>query len=181
MISKKHTRVIENLTQIFESTLYRRKEIIVDVDEVHRDLFYIRKGVARIFYYDDKARNHTHWISSDHQCIAIFSGILSGKRVPYGIEVIEDHSEIFRMPYHQVLELKSRSPEIQQFMEDLFAESLIIMGNRMIDQQIKSTDERYHELVAAHPDWLQRINLGYIAGYLGMTQQQLSKIRGQRS
>nr|WP_315031196.1 hypothetical protein [uncultured Chryseobacterium sp.] len=181
MITQKHIKVIENLTQLFESTVYRRKEIIVDVEEVHRDLFYIKKGVARIFYYDDKAQDHTHWISSDNHFIALFSSVLTGKRVPFGIEVIEDNSEIFRMPYHQLLELKSRTPEIQQFMEDLFAESLITMGNRLMDQQIKSTDQRYHDLVASHPDWLQRINLGYIAGYLGMTQQQLSKVRAQRS
>ncbi|AZA82361.1 hypothetical protein C1637_08835 [Chryseobacterium lactis] len=181
MISEKHSKVIENLTQIFENKTYRRKEILVDVEEIHRDLFYIKKGVARIFYYDDKAQDHTHWISSDDQFIALFSSVLSGKRMPFGIEVIEDGSEIFRFPYHLLLKLKSNSPELQQFMEDLFAESLITMGNRLIDQQIKTTDERYHDLIASHPDWLQRINLGYIAGYLGMTQQQLSKIRAQRS
>ncbi|BFO66532.1 Crp/Fnr family transcriptional regulator [Chryseobacterium sp. KCF3-3] len=181
MISQKHSRAIEILTQVFDANIYRKKEIIMDVEQVHRDLFYIRKGVARIFYYDDKAMDHTHWLSSDGYFIGLFSGILSGKPIPFGIEAIEDNSEIFRLPYHKLLELKSKNPEIQQLMEDLFAESLITMGERLIDHRIKSTDQRYQDFVASHAGLLQRINLGYIAGYLGMTKQQLSKIRAQRS
>lgn len=181
MIDLKNAKVIENLTQLFDGRMYGRKEKLMDVGQVHRDLFYIKKGVARIFYYDDKAQDHTHWISADNSFIALFSSVLSGKAVPFGIEVIEENTEVFRLPYRQLLELKSTSSEMQQFMEDLFAESLITMGNRLLDQQIKSTNQRYHDFVASHPDLLQRINLGYIAGYLGMTQQQLSKIRAQRS
>lgn len=180
MISEKNLKIIENFIHLFDSQIYRKREILMDIDQVHRDLFYIKKGVARIFYYDDKAQDHTHWISSDHSFIALFSSVLSGKAVPFGIEVIEGNSEIFRLPYRQLLELKLNNIEIQQFMEDLFAQSLITMGNRLMDQQIKTTDQRYNDFVAAHPDWLQRINLGYIAGYLGMTQQQLSKVRAQQ-
>lgn len=181
MVSKKNPKVIETLTEVFESNIYRKKEKLVDVEQIHRDLFYIKKGVARIFYYDDKAKDQTHWISSDGNFIGLFSSILSGKSVPFGIEVIEDNSEIYRLPYLQLMELKSHTPELHQFMEDLFAESLITMGGRLIDQQVKSTDQRYHDFAYVHADLLQRINLGYIAGYLGMTQQQLSKVRAQRS
>lgn len=181
MISEKNLKVIENFIHLFDSHIYRKKEILMDIDQVHRDLFYIKKGVARIFYYDDKAQDHTHWISSDQSFIALFSSVLSGKAVPFGIEVIEDNSEIFRLPYRKLLELKANNSEIQQFMEDLFAESLITMGSRLMDLQIKTTDQRYDDFIAVHPDWLQRINLGYIAGYLGMTQQQLSKVRAQQN
>lgn len=180
MPTQNNIQIIESFIHLFDSKNYHKKEILMDIDQVHRDLFYIRKGVARIFYYDEKAQDHTHWISSDHNFIALFSSVLSGKSVPFGIEVLEDQSEIFRLPYRQLLELKSKDSHIQQFMEDLFAESLITMGNRLMDLQIKTTDQRYDDFVAAHPDWLQRINLGYIAGYLGMTQQQLSKVRAQR-
>lgn len=49
MISEKNLKVIENFIQIFDSNIYRKKEILMDIDQVHRDLFYIKKGVARIF------------------------------------------------------------------------------------------------------------------------------------
>lgn len=180
MMSQKNIGIVENFIHVFDSHIYRKKDILVDVGQIHRDLFYIKKGVARIFYDDDKAQDHTHWISSDQSFIALFSSVLSQKAVPFGIEVIEDQSEIFRLPYHRLMELKTESQEIQQLMEDLFSESLITMGSRLIDKQIKSTDERYQDFVTSHPGLLQRINLGYIAGYLGMSQQQLSKIRARK-
>lgn len=37
--------------------------------------------------------------------------------------------------------------------------------------------ERYRSLVDDFPDILQRVNLGHIASYLGITQETLSRIR----
>lgn len=39
----------------------------------------LKKEWPGSFYYDDKAQDHTHWISSDHSFIALFSSVLSGK------------------------------------------------------------------------------------------------------
>ena len=39
--------------------------------------------------------------------------------------------------------------------------------------------ERYHELLEKEPDLLQRLTLGSIATYLGITQASLSRIRAQ--
>jgi hypothetical protein len=45
--------------------------------------------------------------------------------------------------------------------------------------QFKSAKEKYLELLEQHSDLLQRVNLGYIASYLGITQVSLSRIRAE--
>lgn len=172
--------MVKNLLHLFDSKTYDKKDILIDINKVHKEVFYIKKGVDRIFYYDTKFQDHTHWISKDDSFITLFSSILSKEAIPYGIQVIEDNSEIFTIPYSKLVALKKEAPEMQAAFEELLIKNLIAMGNRLVDVQTKSTHLRYKEFVAVHPDLLQRINLGYIASYLGMTQQQLSKIRAQK-
>ena len=42
---------------------------------------------------------------------------------------------------------------------------------------VNDATQRYHELIALHPEILQRIPLGHIASYLGISQVSLSRIR----
>jgi len=42
---------------------------------------------------------------------------------------------------------------------------------------VKDASQRYNELIELHPEILQRIPLGHIASYLGISQVSLSRIR----
>src|SRR5690606_41226012 len=48
---------------------------------------------------------------------------------------------------------------------------------RLISLQCKSATERYTDLIKNHPYLVQRVALGHIASYLGITQVSLSRIR----
>ena len=56
--------------------------------------------------------------------------------------------------------------------------SLISMYYRS-GRQFKTSLERYRDLMNHTPDLLQRVQLGYIASYLGITQVSLSRIRAK--
>jgi len=61
-----------------------------------------------------------------------------------------------------------------------FAEQeLIKVEERLIFRQCRTAMERYKELIATDPELLQRVQLGHIASYLGMTQVSLSRIRAE--
>ena len=59
-----------------------------------------------------------------------------------------------------------------------FAEQeLMKTEKRLIAQQFKTATERYQDLIDNSPELLQRVQLSYIASYLGITQVSLSRIR----
>ena len=61
-----------------------------------------------------------------------------------------------------------------------FAEQeLIKTEERLISRQFSNATERYKELLENNPDLLLRIQFGYIASYLGITQVSLSRIRAE--
>ncbi|AWW32616.1 Crp/Fnr family transcriptional regulator [Echinicola strongylocentroti] len=67
--------------------------------------------------------------------------------------------------------------EIINWWRSLIEKELIKTERRLIDRQTKAATQRYQELITAHPQVLQRISLGTIASYLGISQVSLSRIR----
>ena len=50
----------------------------------------------------------------------------------------------------------------------------------IIDRLYLTAKERYEKLIDEQPDLLSRANLGHIASFLGMTQQNLSRLRNEK-
>ena len=51
------------------------------------------------------------------------------------------------------------------------------MERRLIYRLYMSAEERYKDFVEKNPDLIQRVNLGYIASYLGMSHVTLCALR----
>jgi hypothetical protein len=156
---------------------HNKGDVLIPVNSIHKEIFYIKKGVARIYYYNLKGQEITHWISDDNSYITVLSSILSNETSPFGIDVIENDSKIIRVPFAAIYNVKEKKQNNTIDLEGLLMQTIIEMGERVVNIQTKTTLERYNDFLKVKPHLFQRINLGYIASYLGMTQQNLSKIR----
>ena len=61
----------------------------------------------------------------------------------------------------------------------MFAESLVFSQRRMEHVLFESAKDRYVHLLETKPNIIQKVPLAYIASFLGITQETLSRIRGQ--
>jgi hypothetical protein len=57
--------------------------------------------------------------------------------------------------------------------------SLILSQQRMDSIQFETALQRYEKLLSASPDIIKRVPLTYIASFLGVTLETLSRIRSQ--
>ena len=58
-------------------------------------------------------------------------------------------------------------------------QELMKMEEQLISRQFRTAKERYKQLLKDNPSLIQRVQLGHIASYLGITQVSLSRIRGE--
>lgn len=163
----------------FPKMHFKKGENILPVNSICSHIYYIEKGALRVFYYDSKGNNKTHWFSFEESTITILSGVLYHKRMPYGIEAIED-SEIRLIPKSVIEEKMFSSKETSQLLFETVSKAAIAIADRLVDLQIKTARERYEQLLEKHPNIFQRAKLEHIASYLGITQQSLSRIRAQK-
>jgi CRP-like cAMP-binding protein len=154
-------------------------EMLVTAGAVCTNLYLIRKGVLRSYIKDDK-KEITTWISGEQElatCITCF-GLQQPARE--NIQAVED------------CELSTLSFEDLQYLYDHFPEANIV-GRKILEKYYRDAEERafiarlmeatskYKHFIATKADLLNRVPLKFIASYLGMTLETLSRIRSKLS
>ena len=93
-------------------------------------------------------------------------------------ELLED-SVLYVLERKKLKALFSEDLHIANWGRRYAEMELLAAEERLISMLSAVASERYHELLEKEPDLLQRLPLGSIATYLGITQASLSRIRAQ--
>ena len=144
---------------------------------VCKDLGIIVKGIFRIYYYDDESGQEKNiFFFSEDQFVVSFRSFVFQHPCRYFIEALED-SEIIYISYEKLQNLYESHKNWERFgrmlAEHFFNNSQV----RTEELLFLSHEERYLNLIAEHPNILQRINAYHIASFLGIKNQSLSRIR----
>lgn len=153
--------------------LLLRKHAVADY------IFFIQKGIARI-YYHKKEKEITEWIAPD---ATFFLSITSFFQRTPGNLIIQtlETSEVMGIHYNDLHALAARYHDIETLYRKMLALSLMLSQERMESIQFESAEERYKKLVKNNPQFLQRVPLTYIASFLGVTLETLSRIRASKA
>ncbi len=143
-----------------------------------KTIYFINKGIARIYYYKDDT-DITDSFASENHIIARVESLFTGKPSRKGIQIIED-AEMIAIDANQLFKLYDTYPELERLFRKIFEASHIERVNRIEGIQFHTAEERYKALLLEAPAIIQRVPLKYIASYLGITQVSLSRIRGHR-
>ncbi len=82
--------------------------------------------------------------------------------------------------YRSTLEsLKAEHPALQHFTENLLAHYIEVLVKRHIEFKTYTAEQLYHTLYKRQPEAVKQIPLKYIASYLGISQERLSRIRAK--
>ncbi|MBS2018728.1 MAG: Crp/Fnr family transcriptional regulator [Deltaproteobacteria bacterium] len=141
-------------------------------------LFLVRSGLLRSFHVVRAKEVNAHF-AFEGGIVGAVDSILYGRESRYGIDALED-TECSVLDYVEVEAFLDRHPEherlVRQITQFLYAD----LVDRFEGMLFLSAKERYDHLLARHPGITQRVGLGHIASYLGMTQETLSRVRGGR-
>ena len=142
-------------------------------------LYLIRKGILRS-YVKEGAKEITTWISSEQELITCVTCFGLQQPARENIQALED------------CELTALSLEDLQYLYDNFPEANIV-GRKILEKYYRDAEERafiarlmeatskYKHFIATKSDLLNRVPLKFIASYLGMTLETLSRIRSKLS
>jgi CRP-like cAMP-binding protein len=69
--------------------------------------------------------------------------------------------------------------ELERLLRIAYEKYYIRLEERFVNAQFKTATERYQNLLRQTPHIIERVPLGYIASYLGISQETLSRIRNR--
>jgi len=141
-------------------------------------LYYIEKGVARIYYYKND-KEVTEWISLENQFFSSITSFFQRNPSQLIIQVIEP-SVVYGIHHDDLMKLADKYHDVERLLRKMVTTSLIFSQIKMDLIQFESAQQRYEKLLNKCPQMVQRVPLTYIASFLGITLETLSRIRSQK-
>lgn len=142
-------------------------------------LYMVLKGVARGYIVEER-KEITTWINEENEVIATIRNLGLERPSEESIQAIEN-CDLIGMPYSLVEELYESYPEANIIGRKILEDSYRAAEERAYIARIPSAEKRYKRLIDTRPNLVNRIPLKYVASYLGITLETLSRIRNRRS
>ncbi len=153
----------------------RKGATVISAGKTERYVYFIERGIARAYKQTERGEA-TIWFGADGDVMLSFLSFFRNEPGYESIEVLEE-SVLYRISGKQLQQLYSQYIHMANWGRKLAEYELIKTEQRFMELQFKTATERYQNLMRYTPTILQRVQLGYIASYLGITQVSLSRIR----
>jgi CRP-like cAMP-binding protein len=170
----------EMLLYYFEMKLIPKKEFYLKPGKVCRHKAYVNKGCLRNYVIDEQGHERVLFFPMEDWWVADIDSYYSGEAATNFIQAIED-CELLEISKENFLLLENKIPKLSQWYSVKMTRRATTINRRMEELKTMSPKERYLDLLKTRPDIFQRIPLQYIASYLNIEPQSLSRLRKQIS
>jgi CRP-like cAMP-binding protein len=167
----------QELSSCLKRFEFPKGHIIVKQDTVCDYFYFIESGLTRTYYVKD-GKDVTDWISAENSFACSVISFITRRPDRRIIELLEP-SVLLSIHYIDLENLCSKYHDIENLSRQLVSFGLVQLQQRFDDLHFSTALHRYQTLMATHPTFIQRVPLGMIASYLGITQETLSRIRSQ--
>jgi len=152
--------------------------VLLREGEKAQNAYFIKTGGIRLYFYTETA-DITLEFFFENSFVSSFSSFRDGKTSSFWLETIED-SDLLILPKDEIIKIYRKEPELQfaytKALEKRLSE-YILRSQMLLSLDAK---ERYEDLVKNRPDVIQRVKQKYIASYIGIKPESLSRLRASR-
>jgi CRP-like cAMP-binding protein len=163
------------LLKEIEMVEYKKNEVILKEGRRCFYIWFINKGSVRT-YYAYKNKEITSWIYKEHEIVTSIETIGTSSPSVTSIQATED-TQLARLSLTKLEELYILYPHFQSFGRKWAQETIAAIAYVYRGYDFMSPKEKYDLLLTIFPDVTQRVNLGHIASFIGITQETLSRLR----
>jgi len=154
----------------------RKRQYILQQDDICKNLIFVEKGLLRSYSVDKKGSEHILQFAPEGWWIADIFSFFTGENSAYNIDAIED-SELLLITNSAIEQLYERVPKFERYFRILTQNNMVAMQKRLTSELSSSAEEKYLKLISAYPNIVARVPQHMIASYLGLTPETLSRIR----
>jgi CRP-like cAMP-binding protein len=177
-VSRLSEETIVDLTDKIRFFEFSKNQIILNQGQVCNYIYFVEAGLLRLFYYHE-GKDITAYFASEGNLIGGIDSFFTRQPSQKIIETLEP-CQLAAIHFEELEDLYAKHHDLERVGRVLSIGAFLSEQERMYDLQFHTATQRYQNLISANPTILQRVSLGHIASYLGITQVTLSRIRSQK-
>ncbi|GAB4403058.1 MAG: Crp/Fnr family transcriptional regulator [Bacteroidales bacterium] len=154
-----------------------KKHILIKENRKHNFAYFVIKGAVRSYYLKDGIEVNT-WFALENDIVGSLQNF-QDKPSRETMEVIEN-STLISINLKQIKPLMLSNIEIANFINAIITDYALFLEEKVYFSQMMSSMDKYLTLLDKEPQLFQRIPLTYIASFLGISRETLSRLRAKR-
>ena len=166
---------LDMLESILVPMKYAKNEMILREGETCTNIYWVVKGLVRQFYYKN-GKEVTEYMATESSIVMCIESLFMEQPTHLQIKAIEP-SVLIALPKADLEAVAMKSVNIQILYRKILEESLILSQVHADMLRFESAQDRYQKLIKRQPQLVLRAPLVYIASYLQMTPETLSRVR----
>ena len=178
-LARRYSTMTHEELDLLESILvpmkFSKNELILREGETCTNIYWVVKGLVRQFYYKN-GKEVTEYMATENSIVMCIESLFLEQPTHLQIKAIEP-SVLIAIPKVDLETVAMKSVNIQILYRKILEESLILSQIHADMLRFESAQDRYHKLIKRQPQLVLRAPLVYIASYLQMTPETLSRVR----
>lgn len=155
----------------------QKGEFLLRKGQVCGHIYFINSGLLKVIstQHNKEIIMRFFW---EGQMLSQLKSFSTQQPSDYAIQAIEP-CEITYMPYAEIERLAGKYHCVETFYRKLLTHAAMVMMERILEMLQETPTQRYNKFLVQNKAILQRISLGDVAHYLGISQVSLSRIRAK--
>ena len=158
----------------------KQGEFVETVGKITSNFIFVNSGCLMTYYTDAEGTDHVIQFAMAGWWTGDLHSFTKEEPSIYSTRALAD-SEVFYLPKTDMEALLHKFPKLERYFRILFQNSIVSHQHRLIQNLSVTADQRYENFSKRYPSLEQYVPLKFIASYLGITPEFLSKIRRKRS
>jgi CRP-like cAMP-binding protein len=161
--------------ELFQKVTIQESEYWLKEGDICRQLAFIEKGLFR-FYMNEDGKEITHFFASEGDFACNYESLLKFSPSRKNIQAIEK-TTVWTISQQNLEIFYKKAEQGERFGRLLMEKELLDTITRFLEQYTHTPEQRYLDFLSKYADLQQRIPQYYIASYIGVQPQSLSRIR----
>lgn len=167
---------LKTLVSKCEIKTFKKKSIISACNNTNQDLFFIEKGLIRLFISDSRGIQHTTHFAQENVFITDYSALATGEPAKYSLEAIEDTTMVI-ISKKNLNWLYTNLVEGEKLGRIVLDNYFVYFDNRLQHFYTHTAQERFDLMNSIFPDIHQKVPQHMIASYINITSVHLSRLK----
>ncbi len=169
----------KRILDIIHFASYGKNELVLKEGEVCSKMTFVLEGLACVYYEDENEKKKVMSFRSKNEMLVNYESFISRSESDTCIIALEP-TEVMWASHSDFFNFLQTFPKYEAVMREILGKYLIGQMEKEKLQRIESAKERYEIFCRNNPELIKRAPLTYIASYLGMALETLSRIRGNK-
>lgn len=165
--------------ELFKPRLYRKRQYILQENDVCKQFNFVIRGCLRMYKMDDKGNTHIIQFAPENWWLMDIGSYHTHKPSELNIDALED-TMVLQISYENLIQLYIKAPKFDRIFRVLIENAYTSLQKRLLQNISSTAEERYLSFLYSYPALNNRLPQTQVASYLGITPEFLSRLRNKQ-